>query len=223
LLFLPIQHTLSLPEKKSNMKSPIETFSNWVKRGIDDGMEKNHFESVCNMFDLIIKSQRDFSLIDAGCGNGWAVRHISKHPNCKIASGLDGSELMIDKAKKLDSKNEYFVGDLLKWKPENKVDAVLSMEVLYYFKEPLKVLKNIFNHWLKPNGKLVMGIDFYYENPSSHDWQEKTGVSIMNLMNKEEWYNLFIDAGFSDVKKHQFCKSGKWEGTLVIEGIKINN
>ncbi len=155
-------------------------------------------------------------------GNGWAVRYIGKHPNCKSSSGIDGSDLMIKKAKKLDSNNQYFLGDLLKWKPINKVDAVISMEVLYYFENPLNVLRNIFNNWLNKNGKFVMGIDFYYENPDCHDWQEKTGVSIMNLMKINEWEKLFIDSGFSNVKKYQFCSSGSWKGTLVIEGTKIN-
>ena len=64
--------------------------------------------------------------------------------------------------------------------------------------------------------------DFYYENPDCHDWQEKTGVSIMNLMKINEWENLFTESGFSNVKKYQFCSSGSWKGTLVIEGTKIN-
>ena len=204
------------------MKSPIETFSNWVENGKDDGMEKNHFKPVSKMLDLITETQDVFSIIDAGCGNGWAVRKIAKHQNCEMAIGVDGSELMINKAKKLDSNNKYFLGNLLEWKPKNKVSAVITMEVLYYFNDPLLVLKNIYKNWLKSNGKLVMGIDFYYENTECHDWQEKTGVSIMKLMSIEDWENLFLQAGFDNIKKYQFCKSGNWKGTLVIEGIKID-
>ena len=66
-------------------------------------------ESVSKMFDIIVNSKGKFSIIDAGCGNGWAVRHIGKHPNCKSSTGLDGSDLMIKKAKKLDSNNQYFL------------------------------------------------------------------------------------------------------------------
>jgi hypothetical protein len=62
---------------------------------------------------------------------------------------------------------------------------------------------------------------FYYENPQCHDWQKQTGVSIMNLLKIKEWTNLFKKAGFKDVKKHQFCASGEWNGTLVVEGTKI--
>ena len=87
MLFLLTLLTLLQQERKPDMKTPIETFSNWVRNGKDDGMEKNHFESVSKMFDIIVNSKGKFSIIDAGCGNGWAVRHIGKHPNCKSSSG----------------------------------------------------------------------------------------------------------------------------------------
>ena len=35
------------------MKSPIETFTNWVKTGKDEGMEKNHKEPVKKIIELI--------------------------------------------------------------------------------------------------------------------------------------------------------------------------
>ena len=91
------------------MKSPIETFTNWVKTGKDEGMEKNHKEPVKKMIELILLSKKQFSLIDAGCGNGWAVRLISSNKNCLVASGVDGSKLMIKKAKKIDKKINIFM------------------------------------------------------------------------------------------------------------------
>ena len=203
------------------MKSPIDTFSDWVKTGKDDGMEKNHFKPVLKIFNLINTSSKKFSIIDAGCGNGWAVRHISKNKNCKSASGVDGSQMMIDKAKSLDNKNDYFVGDLRNWTPQNKVDVVFSMEVFYYFDDPLIVLNNIYQNWLNIDGKLLMGIDFYFENPDCHNWQKKTGVSVMKLMKISEWISIFKLAGFKDVKNYQFCESKSWKGTLVLEGSKV--
>ena len=128
---------------------------------------------------------------------------------------------MIQKAKKNDPINNYIHANLNTWNPINKVDVVMSMEVFYYFKNPQKIINNIFNYWLNQNGRLIIGVDFYYENPQCHDWQKQTGVSIMNLLKIKQWTNLFKKAGFKDVKKHQFCASGKWKGTLVVEGTKI--
>ena len=36
-------------------KHPIEIFSDWVINGKDDGMEKNHLESVKNMLEFVLK------------------------------------------------------------------------------------------------------------------------------------------------------------------------
>ena len=202
------------------MKTPIEIFSQWAKIGKDEGMEKNHYKPVQEMLKLIKVSEKKFSFIDAGCGNGWVTRQVSKEKNCFKSIGVDGSKLMIKKAKKIDSINEYYVGDLLDWKPYKKVDYVFSMEVLYYFEKPIHVLNNIRKNWLKNNGIFIMGIDFYYENTSCHNWQEKTGVSTMNLMKIKVWEDLFDQVGFKKIKKYQFCKSGDWEGTLVIVGSK---
>jgi predicted TPR repeat methyltransferase len=43
-----------------------------------------------------------FSAIDAGCGNGWATRMISKHELCDECIGVDAAELMVKKARDLD-------------------------------------------------------------------------------------------------------------------------
>ena len=64
------------------MKSPIETFSEWVKNGKDDGMEKNHYEPVSKIIELINSTENNFNIIDAGCGNGWAVRLVANEKNC---------------------------------------------------------------------------------------------------------------------------------------------
>ena len=203
------------------MKSPIETFSEWVKNGKDDGMEKNHYEPVSKIIELINSTENKFNIIDAGCGNGWAVRLVANEKNCKSACGVDGSQLMIQKAKKNDPINNYIHANLNTWNPITKVDVVMSMEVFYYFKNPQKIINNIFNYWLNQNGRLIIGVDFYYENPQCHDWQKQTGVSIMKLLKIKEWTDLFKKAGFKDVKKHQFCASREWKGTLVVEGAKI--
>ena len=48
------------------MKSPIETFSEWVKNGKDDGMEKNHYKPVSKIIELINSTENKFNIIDAG-------------------------------------------------------------------------------------------------------------------------------------------------------------
>jgi len=201
-------------------KSPIDIFSQWVEQGKDDGMEKNHLLSVKSMLDFILKDLEGFTFIDAGCGTGWVVRMVSKIKSCISSSGVDGSLKMINKAKGLDSKNKYDCADLIKWKPNSKKDVVHSMEVLYYFKKPIEVLKNISKNWLNDNGRLIIGIDFYFENKASHDWPEKTNVSIMTLLTTKQWEKTLIDAGFKNVKSWTTGKTDNWNGTLILSGTK---
>ena len=199
-------------------KSPINIFSQWVEEGKDDGMEKNHEESVENMVSFATKDLTNFSFIDAGCGNGWVVR--SEVESCISSNGVDGSLKMINKAKGLDSTNKYDCADLIEWKPNSKKDVVHSMEVLYYFKKPIEVLKNIHKNWLKDNGRLIIGIDFYFENKASHDWPEKTNVSIMTLLTTKQWEKLLIESGFKNVKSWTTGKTDNWNGTLILSGTK---
>ena len=201
-------------------KTPIETFSDWVDNGKADGMEKNHFESVKNMLDYALKEREDFTFLDAGCGTGWVVRLVSKMEKCFSANGIDGSDKMINKARIVDSINKYFCNNLLDWKPNSKKDVVFSMEVLYYFKTPIDVLKNIFENWLMTGGIFIMGVDFYQENYLSHDWPKETNIDTMTLLGEKKWKELFETTGFKDIKSWRVGKKNEWEGTLVIVGTK---
>ena len=201
-------------------KSPIEIFSQWVEQGKDDGMEKNHISSVKKMLDFSLKGLDDFTFIDAGCGTGWVVRMVSEMESCFSANGVDGSLKMIQKARNLDSLNKYDCENLLSWKPNSKKDVVHSMEVLYYFNNPIEVLQNIYNNWLNDNGRLIIGMDFYFENTISHNWPEKTNVSIMTLLKTKEWEKMLIEVGFKNVKSWTVGKTDNWNGTLVLSGTK---
>ena len=189
------------------MKSPIETFHQWSLNGRDEGMEKGHATSVDEMLNFIVKSnKKPFSFIDAGCGNGWAVRKILSNSLCKSATGIDGAAGMIDKALRIDPKGNYICADLINWKPDNPVDIVLSMEVFYYFSHPRDLVKHIFDHWLKPNGFLIAGLDYYKENKPSLSWQKDCGISTMTLLHSKEWISIFKRSGFKNIKSWQYGK-----------------
>jgi len=200
------------------MISPIDVFNSWVLNGKDEGMEKNHSIAVHSMIQMLIgKSNKQFSFIDAGCGNGWAIRKVNLYDLCSYSVGVDGSKNMINKAKKVDPIGNYICSDLMEWKPKEKVDYVHSMEVLYYFENPSKLLKHIYDFWLKKDGTLIVGIDFYKENIISHSWPESLNTT-MTLLSKKEWFKCFTQSGFNNVELSQINSSNDFEGTLVIKG-----
>ena len=202
-------------------KSPVDVFDNWVKIGKDDGLEKNHALAVSKMVEYSTSSLEKFSFIDAGCGNGWLVRNISNESRCIRSIGIDGSKRMIKKAKKLDEKNEYVCSDLLNWKPNEKVNLVISMEVFYYFENPEKLTRHIYQNWLTENSRLIIGIDFYKENLISHSWPEETGASIMKLFSENEWKQFFLNSEFKNVYSWKVDQKKDWEGTLIVTGEKL--
>ena len=203
-----------------NKRTPTVVFGEWAERGRDEGMAKGHQQAVDHMLEVALNNRKSFSFLDAGCGNGWVVRQVAKHPQCVSASGVDGAQQMIDKAKTYDSKNHYSYADLDTWKPNSAVDIVHSMEVVYYLKDPSAFLENVYNSWLSDGGVLIVGLDFYKENTVSHSWPEDCGVSIMHLFSEKHWIELFQKAGFKEVESTRFGIKENWSGTLILRGQK---
>ena len=201
-------------------KDTINIFGDWALSGRDEQMAIGHEDSVNAMLDLVISSHKEFSFIDVGCGNGWVVRKIFNYPNCQYAAGVDGSKHMIAKAKSIDETGNYLCQDIRYWNPSMTFDVVHSMEVFYYVEKPDLLIQNILNSWLNPLGRLIMGIDFYYENTTCHTWQDDCGIKIMKLLPKNIWINYFKKAGFKKVFSNQIGAKGDWKGTLVLMGVK---
>ena len=203
------------------MKKATDVFGDWAAKGKDKGMEKSHALPVSEMIDFILsKNEGEFSFLDLGCGNGWVVRKMAENPLCNKAVGIDGAENMISNANSLSNKEiEYILADINSFNSTEKYDVIHSMEVLYYLDNPKEVIKRISNSWLENNGRLIIGIDHYYENNASHSWQDKVGTRML-MFNEKEWLLMFKEAGLQNVQSWRANKSSDWEGTLVITGVR---
>lgn len=199
---------------------PTTVFSEWAAIGRDERMAKGHEVAVKNMLDYALRGLDNYSFIDAGCGNGWVVRLVKANKGCVVAAGVDGAQMMIEKALSIDPTGAYYHADLGNWAPNRKVDVVHSMEVVYYLYDPKGFVANVHKNWLKENGRLIVGLDFYKENTVSHSWPEDCGVSIMQLLPEATWIGFFKDAGFSNVQSWRVDVKENWAGTLVITAVK---
>ncbi len=199
---------------------PTTVFSEWAEIGRDERMAKGHEVAVNNMLDYALKKQENFSFIDAGCGNGWVVRLVKALKGCLSATGVDGAQMMIEKALSIDPAGAYQHADLSNWSPNRKVNIVHSMEVVYYLSNPKAFIANVYKNWLKKDGRLIVGLDFYKENTVSHSWPEDCGVSIMQLLPEATWIGFFKEAGFSNVQSWRVDEKENWAGTLVLTGVK---
>ena len=205
------------------MQKPTEIFGKWAEEGKDVGMEKGHATSVKDMLNFALQERtnigKNFSFLDLGCGNGWVARNVAKNTLCADAVGIDGAEQMISKAKKIEGQVEYILADINSYISPRKFDLIHSMEVLYYLEDPAEKVKNFNNDWLEEEGRLIIGIDHYYENLDSHSWEEKVGTPML-MLKESEWVDIFYESGLSDVKSWQSNPSEDWAGTLILTGIK---
>ena len=205
------------------MRIATEVFGEWADQGKDIGMEKGHALAVEDMISFAIQEraslERNFSFLDLGCGNGWVVRNLENDPLCVRSVGIDGAKQMIEKASEGVSKSEFLLENIDTYSSPDKFDLIHSMEVLYYLENPALTVKKITDSWLNKGGRLIAGVDLYYENQESHSWEEKVGTKMM-MLKEAEWIEIFSSAGLKEVKSWRSNQSQDWAGTLVLTGKK---
>tara|TARA_B100000902_G_scaffold394583_1_gene451212 strand:+ start:2133 stop:2765 length:633 start_codon:yes stop_codon:yes gene_type:complete len=203
------------------MRPAVDVFSEWADAGKDIGMERGHAPAVGEILTAAFEEmnlstlERGFTVIDAGCGNGWVVRMLAEREDCVIAMGIDGAPSMIANALEVDPDGMYTCADLMVWRPPEPVDLVHSMEVLYYLDDIPSMLHRIRDLWLVPGGVFAFGVDHYAENEDSISWPEKVGVHMTTLSEKE-WIELVESAGFDVLRCFLSAPGDGWPGTLSV-------
>ena len=203
------------------IRKATEVFHEWALNDRDKGMERGHFSAVKEMVDFLFTEMEtqgsQFTAIDVGCGNGWVVRMLEKHELCLSAKGIDGAPAMIEKAKLTDPNGNYDLCQLPGYMPKDKFDVIHSMEFMYYLEDPISMLKEFNDNWVKQNGWVVIGVDHYQENEDSLSWPEQVGVSMTTLSQKQ-WLDAWQAAGFKNISCWQ---AGENSVTLVIAGQRV--
>ena len=205
------------------MRKATDVFGEWARIGKDEGMEEGHASSVDEMLKFSLKERnlinQRFNFLDLGCGNGWVVRKVTNNNLCEIAIGIDGAEQMISKAKSRGKAEHYIHADITTYQPSVKFDLVHSMEVMYYLNDPFSIIERTEDSWLNSGGRLIIGIDLYYENIDSHSWEEKVNTPML-MLKESEWVDMFKEAGFTEVESWRANKKNDSSGTLVLTGKK---
>ena len=205
------------------MRIATEVFGEWAEKGKDIGMEKGHALAVEDMISFATQERtnlkRNFSFLDLGCGNGWVVRMLENNQLCVRSVGIDGAKQMIEKASEDTSNSEFLLENIDTYISPDKFDLIHSMEVLYYLENPALTVKKIADSWLNEEGRLIAGVDLYYENQESHSWEDRVGTKMM-MLKEAEWMEIFSSAGLQEVESWRSNQSQDWAGTLVLTGKK---
>jgi len=144
----------------------------------------------------LLGSVKGLSILDAGCGNGYFCRLLSKK-GAKMV-GIDISKRSIEIAERMEKEAPlgitYYVGTLCNLAIlQNKAfDMVISNLVLMDMHDPEKAVKEL-HRVLKNNGKLVFSIMHpCFSSPPVHGW-----VRIPQDSNrKEDWIYWKVDRYF---------------------------
>jgi len=205
----------------SYMRKVRDVFDEWAESGKDLGMETGHADAVEEMLEFSLKERSEigeqFSFLDLGCGNGWATRNVYREPLCNRAVGVDGANKMIINARSRGLGEHYVHADLATYDPKETFDLIHSMEFVYYLADPEELIYRIVNSWLNEGGRLIFGLDFYFENTESHTWPKKLNIPMF-MLKETEWINLFKATGLKEVTSWRANETMDWAGTLVITG-----
>jgi SAM-dependent methyltransferase len=181
-----------------------KVFSTWALDGRAAGMERAHGPVVRRVLDGL-QLPADGWYLDIGCGNGYTVRWMAARLPRGRAVGLDAAPEMVKQARELSGgcvgaefhEAAFPRHDL----PLGRFDAIFSMETLYYLPDIPAGLAEI-RRLLKPGGAFISAVDFYEENPESHEWPEYVGLRMV-LLSAAQWARAFEGAGFARVRQER--------------------
>ena len=177
-----------------------EEFNRWAGSGKGESMEHEHWPITKPLLGLMQIDPTD-NIVDLGCGAGWLSRILSHRVPQGRVVGMDISDEMIHRAREASVKNEnlvFVVGsvDEIPWEA-NFFNRAISVESSYYWPDPAKGIREI-HRILAEGGSAWILINYYRDNPHAHQWGEKLAVPT-HLLSANEWKQLFLDAGFTDV------------------------
>ncbi len=177
-----------------------EEFNRWADAGKGESMEHEHWPITRPALGLMQMEPAD-NILDVGCGAGWLSRILAHRVPQGRVVGMDISDEMIHRAREAGVANEnlvFVVGgvDEIPWEA-NFFRHVISVESSYYWPDPAKGIREIFRV-LAEGGSAWILINYYRDNPYSHQWGEKLAVPT-HLLSADEWEKMFRDAGFAEV------------------------
>jgi SAM-dependent methyltransferase len=196
-----------------------EEFNRWAAAGRGEGMEEDHLPFVLPVLDQMHLA-RDENVLDVGSGAGWLVRLIAERVPEGRVIGADISDEMVRRARRnyVAVENAMFVlgsADEIPW-DANFFTHAISVESAYYWPDPARGLREIYRV-LRDDGKAWIVINFYRDNPHSHQWAAQFATPA-HLFSAAEWEALLRDAGFRDIGHRQIpdptpappSYSGRW-------------
>lgn len=186
----------------------------WHKKGLteydEDGLKptaRDPYMQRLNEYYISSMLQKDFAVLDVGCGEGSSTAIFSK--KVKNIVGIDYSKSLIDQARRSHKKISFNVCDVLDIKnkfTENQFDAVISIRCLINIPEiklQYTAIDNIL-HVLKPGGLLFFSEGYKQWFEVLNSYRNRNNLPQIKLAR----YNKLFDIPRLEQK---FNKAGRIE------------
>lgn len=175
-------------------------FNEWARAGKGASMERGH-RPVGEQAIESMEIPADATILDVGCGSGWAARLMAQRARAGRVVGIDVSDEMVRLARdeSVDYPNVEFRVASAEQLPFDAAEFThaFSMESLYYYVDIERALGEI-RRVLKLGGLFVAVVDLYQENEPSHQWVDFLKVPVQ-LLSAPEYGSLFESAGFVNI------------------------
>ena len=171
-------------------------FDEWAADGRDRGMEQRHWHTAKHALARMPVEAGE-TVLDLGCGSGYAGRALREAKGAGRVYGLDGAPEMARNARQYteDPSVGYVVGDFGSLPFEtDSIDHAFSMEAFYYAADPLHTLREL-RRVLRPGGTFYCAVDYFEENTHTHVWQDRISIE-MTRWSYAEYREAFREAGF---------------------------
>lgn len=161
--------------------------------GFDTFWRNENYYHILDLFP----EDKEFSLLDIGCAIGDGCELLQeKFPKANI-TGVDISEVGIEKAKSKTQEVKYFVLDVLKQPISEKYDYITIIETLEHFDDPFIVVDKCLKHAKK---SLIISVPYHDQKHSP-----KGGINVSEHRRVFD-ENTFADYNCRVVKITEFVK-----------------
>ena len=176
--------------KREHDQQLATEFDRWAHDGTDQAMERGHGRFT----ELALASWAlgpEHSVLDVGCGNGWAVRRVMAL-GAGHGTGVDISAAMVAQA---NPPGRYLqaTADQLPF-PDGGFSHILSVEALYYTAGPTTALRE-WRRVASPGARLLLLMDLYRENPCWRIWRPLFPFPV-HVLGEAEWSAMLERCGW---------------------------
>lgn len=166
-----------------------------------------HHAPLINWAFSFLPPTKDGKCLDLGCGGGATISYLLQNLGASFCLGVDYSKVAVEEAKKknqdaiLNGKCRIIKGDVSSLPCEDEsFDLVSAVETLYFWNNPLQVLKEACSALKKGGYIIIVNEDDGKDKEKAE--RLKTIMPTMRFYSGDQLAFLLRQAGFSSIDIH---------------------